>query len=87
MTDDIRSLVQRVANADEVSEDRHFTMYRNGSGQRLSLTLSDGGQYEGSRRYQVTVEGAAQGDNTRVAGEPAGTVEEALYAVNWDQVG
>lgn len=86
MTDDVSSLIQRIADADEVWEERRFTIYRSGESRPLTLTLSDQGEYAGSLRYQVRVEGVGPSDSVRATGNPAGTVEDALFAVHWDQL-
>lgn len=86
MTDNIRSLIEKAADADEIWEERRFTIYRNGESRPLTLTLSDQGEYAGSHRYLVRVEGAAPGDTASATGNPQGTIEDALFAVHWDQL-
>ncbi|VXB97810.1 conserved hypothetical protein [Curtobacterium sp. 8I-2] len=86
MATEVRSLIERIADADEVWEERRFTIYRNGESRPLTLTISDQGEYAGSFRYSVLVEGVGPTDSVRATGNPAATVEDALHAVHWDQL-
>ncbi|POH66407.1 hypothetical protein C3B59_08255 [Cryobacterium zongtaii] len=78
---DYVSILKQVAGADEVWEERRFSIYR--GSRALTVTILDQGAAESSHRFMAIVEGANEGDNTRSAGNAAGTVDDALQAVHW----
>ncbi len=79
MTDYV-SILKHVSGAEEVWEERRFSIYRNR--RLLTVTISDQGPAAFSHRYMATVDGD-QYAPAQSTGNPAATVEEALDNVHW----
>lgn len=74
-------LIHEIAQADDVYELRHFTVYR--KNRALDLTILDRGEGSGQHRFTVEVRGANEGDNENSVGHGEATLEDALHSVNW----